>query len=162
MEDGSVLIGFLLGVLGGLIANYLSPPFAKIVSQSLGFLVNLVNPERFDLAGVWQQTFDEPDPAKPSVRRTETERVQLSHIGSVLTGVGKTTVQPRDFSCDLRVSHSMVFGAYKKVGRQGSLTGQGMVQLIVNASRTEMIGCATWYDQDTDKIESASVKWLRV
>lgn len=157
-----LFIGFLLGVLGGLIANYLSPPFAKAVSALLGSMANAVNPDRFDLTGLWQQVFDEPDPADPTRSRTETERIELKHIGSVLSGSGQTSVQPRNFNYDMRVSHSMVFGAYKKVGQQGSLTGQGMVQLIVNANRTEMNGCATWYDQDTDKIESATVKWTRI
>ncbi len=155
-------IGFVLGVFGGLIANYLSPPFAKKVSAMLGWFANRINPDRFDLSGPWQQGFDEPDPAAPTQRRAETERIDLHHIGSVLSGTGKTNVQPRTFNYDLRVSHSMVFGPYKKVGQQGSLTGQGMVQLIVNANRTEMSGYATWYDQDTDQIESATVRWTRI
>lgn len=157
-----LFVGFLLGIFGGVIANYFSPSFANVVSRALGYIAHCVNPERFDLKGAWQQEFEEPDPNTPSMRRKEAERIELIHLGSSVKGAGETKLDKRLFTYDLCVSNSMVFGSYKKNGQQGNLTGQGMIQLIVSADRTEMTGQATWYDRDTNKIESSAVVWRRL
>jgi hypothetical protein len=49
-----------LGIVGGLITNYISPPFKRTVDTTLGRLFHLLNPDRFDLTDTWEQTFTEP------------------------------------------------------------------------------------------------------
>lgn len=56
-----ILIGFVLGIPAGLIANYFSPPFSKWVTGLLGSLAHRWDPDHHDLTGTWQATTEEPD-----------------------------------------------------------------------------------------------------
>lgn len=157
-----LLIGLVAGVFAGVLANYISPRFSKAMNAAFGWAFNFLNPDAFDLSGTWDQSFDEPSPEDPATRRTETERVVLTHIGSVVSGRGESRIEKRQFEYDLRVKHNLVFGSYVKVGEKGNITGHGMIQLIVSPDRLSMEGQGTWFDKDTESIESSPVAWDKV
>jgi len=157
-----MLIGFLLGVAGSLIANYMSPPFSRATGKLLGWAFHFLNPDRFDLTGTWQYDYKEPDPSNPSVHRDETECLKIRHLGSAISGEGETKSDKRKFLYDMRVKHNLVFGSYEKVGEKGNTTGNGLIQLIVSPDRLAMNGQATWFDRDTEKIESAVVSIKKI
>jgi hypothetical protein len=106
--------------------------------------------------------YQEPDPLDPKNNRDETECLKLSHLGNVVSGIGETKSDKRRFKYDLRVKHNLVFGAYVKVGEKGNITGTGMIQLVVSPDRLGMKGQATWFDRDTERIESAMVNISKV
>lgn len=127
-----------------------------------GYLFHVLNPDRFDLTGTWEQTFKEPVPGDLLTQRPETERLKLRHLGSTVTGEGVIESDKRRFRYELRVSHSLVFGSYQKLGERGNITGRGMTQVIVSPDRLTMKGQSTWFDRDTEKIESSEVTWTKV
>ncbi|MDT3678549.1 MAG: hypothetical protein ROZ64_06910 [Burkholderiaceae bacterium] len=157
-----ILTGFALGVVASLVANYMSPPFARVSGNLLGWLFHFVNPDRFDLTGTWEYTFKEPDPIDPKSLREELECLRLRHLGSSVSGEGETKSEKRRFLYDLRIKHNLVFGSYEKVGEKGNTTGNGLIQLIVSPDRLAMDGQATWFDRDTLKIESAVVSIRKI
>lgn len=157
-----LFIGFLLGVIASLVANYISPPFARAAGRLLSWLFHFVNPDRFDLTGTWQYAYEEPDPLDPKSLREERECLRLRHLGSAVTGEGETKAEKRKFVYDLRVKHNLVFGSYEKVGEKGNTTGNGLIQLIVSPDRLTMHGQATWFDRDTERIESAVVSVQKI
>lgn len=157
-----MLIGFLLGVVASLVANYMSPPFSRATGKLLSWLFHFLNPDRFDLTGTWEYTYKEPDPSDPNSLREERECLRLRHLGSAVSGEGETKSEKRKFLYDLRVKHNLVFGSYQKVGEKGNTTGNGLIQLIVSPDRVAMNGQATWFDRDTEKIESAVVSIQKV
>src|SRR3990167_2811973 len=161
------LIGSLAGFLGGLASgiflglfvNYVSPRFNEWINVKLSRISYWLNPEKFDLTGKWEQEFDEPDPANPDNKRTVKEKIELRHIGNQIKGEGTTSVDPRHFNYKCSIKHSMVFGEYVKKGEKGNISGNGLIQLIVSPDRLSMEGQATWYDNDTKKIESSHSVW---
>lgn len=153
-------LGTLLsGIFLGLFVNYVSPRFNDWVSAKISRMFHWLNPEKFDLTGNWEQEFDEPDPANPINKRTVKEKISLRHIGSQIKGEGTTSIDPRQFSYKCSIKHSMVFGEYVKKGEKGNISGNGLIQLIVSPDRLSMEGQATWYDNDTKKIESSHSVW---
>lgn len=158
----NALFGFIVGVLGGLVANFLSPAFSDWVLTTFSRIMFSIDRDRFDLSGVWEHSFDEPIPDAPEKVRAIKERVELRQLGVTVTGVGRTDVDPRDFVYTMRVSQSMVYGSYRKRAPKGNITGAGMVQLIVDPGTQIMMGQATWFDSDTKQIESSRVAWKRL
>ncbi|WP_418118297.1 hypothetical protein [Variovorax sp. 350MFTsu5.1] len=157
-----LLLGFVFGIVSGLVANFFSPAFSEWVVRSMSRLLHWADKERFDLTGIWEQTCLEPTPGEPTVLREVKERVELRQLGVTVKGEGATTIDPRNFTYTMRVTRSMVFGSYNKRGQRGNITGSGMIQLILNGGSTQMDGYATWFDSDTDKIESSKVTWRRL
>lgn len=156
------MFNFVLGVVAGLIANYLSPPIRRMVERVLGWAFHFINPDRFDLTGTWRHTYSEPTPGTPQVRRSCEETVRVRHVGSIVGGTGEVTGDGRRFNYELRVRHNMVFGTYTKVTREkGNVTGNGLIQLLVSPDRLSMKGQATWFDRDSEKIESSYVEWTK-
>lgn len=153
---------FLLGVIGGLIANHLSRPFSHAVTKALSWTFHVLDPHRFDLSGTWEHSFEEPDPGSSSGKHKETECLRLNHLGNMVSGSGETKADKRNFTYDLQVTHNLVFGSYKKVGEKGNITGSGMIQLVVSPDRLVMAGQATWFDRDTEKIESTPIRLLKI
>lgn len=153
-----LLIGFLLGIVGGLITNYISPPFKRTVDSTLGRLFHLLNPDHFDLTGTWEQTFTEPA-ADGTTWEEIKETVVLRHLGGTISGKGVTLDNGRIFLYDFRVQHNLVFGSYKKSGAKGNVTGNGVIQMIVSPDRLSMKGQTTWFDNDTERIESSECLW---
>lgn len=156
------LLTFFLGVVGGLLTNYLSPPFSRGVTKVLSWMFHILDPNRFDLSGTWEHTFEEPDPGNPLNKRKETECLRLNHLGNVVSGTGETKLDKRYFTYELHVTHNLVYGSYTKKGEKGNIAGSGMVQLVVAPGRLVMTGQSTWFDRDTEKIESAPVRLLKV
>lgn len=157
-----LLLGFFLGIVSGLVANFFSPAFSMGVLRTFSRLLYWADSERFDLTGTWEHTCLEPTPGAPEVLRQVKERVELNQLGVTVTGTGRTDIDPREFTYSMRVSRSMVFGSYNKRGQRGNITGSGMVQLVVDAASMRMEGQATWFDTDTEKIESSKVSWRRL
>jgi len=155
-----LLLGFLLGIVGGLIANYSSSPFKRAVDSALGRLFHLLNPDRFDLTGTWEQSFTEPATDGNTWEEIK-ETVVLRHLGGTVSGRGVTQDNGRIFLYDLRVQHNLVFGSYTKSGAKGNLTGNGVIQMIVSPDRLSMKGQATWFDNDTERIESSECVWSK-
>lgn len=152
----------------GLLVNFFSPTFSRWLLKKLSRLLHRVDKTRFDLSGTWQHTCDEPTPGAVTIPRTIVEVVKLAQLGNTVTGSGVTNIDPRTFIYSLTVNNNMVFGSYVKTsqnavpGQQGSINGTGMVQLIVDPDRMSMLGQATWFDSDTQNIESAEVTWKRL
>jgi hypothetical protein len=94
-------------------------------------------------------------------KRKCTERINVTQLGSSISGIGEIKGDNRTFIYSLTLAHNMIYGAYTKNGLKGNLTGHGMSQLIINAERTQMKGQSTWFDADTQKIESSEVIWIR-
>lgn len=157
-----LLLGFLLGIFSGLVANFFSPAFSMWVLRIFSSLLYSADPGRCDLTGTWEHTYLEPTPGAPNGLRTVKERVELNQLGVTVTGTGITDIDRREFTYSMRVSRSMVFGSYNKRGQRGNITGSGMVQLVVDASCGQMEGQATWFDTDTQRIESSKVSWRRL
>lgn len=155
-----LLLGLLLGIVGGLVANYVSPPFKRAVDSTLGRLFHLLNPDRFDLTGTWEQAFTEPAGDGTTWEEIK-ETVVLRHLGGTVSGRGVTQDNGRIFLYDLRVQHNLVFGSYTKSGAKGNVTGKGVIQTIVSPDRLSMKGQATWFDNDTERIESSECLWSR-
>lgn len=105
------LVTFFLGVVGGLLANYLSLPFSRGVTKMLSWMFHILDPNRFDLSGTWEHTFEEPDPGNPLSKRKETECLRLNHLGNVVSGTGETKLDKRYFAYELHVTHNLVFMA---------------------------------------------------
>ncbi len=84
-----LFLGFLLGIVGGLITNYISPPFKRAVDSTLGRLFHLLNPDGFDLTGTWEQTFTEPATDGKTWEEIK-ETVVLRHLGGTVSGEGVT------------------------------------------------------------------------
>jgi hypothetical protein len=158
----SAVVSFALGVFGGLLANYISPPFGRWVQRLFSRLFHILNPDRFDLTGKWEQKFKEPTPEDTSIWRETRELVDLRHLGAVVSGSGETQDDKRRFRYDLNVQHNLVFGSYVKIGAKGNITGNGMIQLIVSPDRVGMKGQATWFDSDTSQIESSVAVWTKI
>ena len=158
----SAILGFVVGVVASLSANYMSPPFSRFIDSVFGRLFHLLNPDRFDLTGTWSHQFKEPMPGNPTEWRDENEKVPLKHLGATVVGIRKTTVEPREFQYKLKVQHNLIFGSYVKVGEKGNITGSGMIQLIVSPDRLKMRGQATWFDRDTEQIESSQTEWTKI
>lgn len=154
-------IGIAIGVVTGLIVNFISPPFSKFVNSAFSWLFHFLNPEKFDLTGNWVQVFEEPTSENITVRQKITEKIKLKHIGSVITAEGVTDIDPRSFTYDCTIKHSMLFGEYVKKGEKGNISGSGMIQLIVSPDRLTMEGQTTWYDNDTKRIESSHAIWKK-
>lgn len=154
-------IAFALGFLASLLANYFLPPFRSAMDGGVAWLCHLLNPGRFDLTGKWRQTFREPTNSDPSQWEDIEETVTLRHLGNRVTGRGETQDNHRVFRYSCRVQHDLVFGTYVKKGERGNTTGSGMVQLVVTPDRLQMHGYATWFDHDTERIESSKVVWKR-
>src|SRR5574337_960822 len=162
MDVLSVSSGFVLGIIAGFIANYITPGLTTFVNQKISTVFNLLNPDRYDLTGTWEQNFKEPDPAQSSTWISENETIRLKHLGNIITGTGQTKRLPRTFNYDLKAKHNMVFGSYVKKGERGNITGVGMMQLMVSPDRLEMKGQATWFDSDTKQIESSESNWKKI
>ena len=156
-----LFIGFVLGIVSGLVANYVSPSLNRLVDSSLGWLFHLLDPDRFDLTGTWEQTFAEPTEDAAMWEEVK-ELVNFRHLGARVTGKGTTRDNGRIFSYDLRVQHNLVFGSYRKTGAKGNVAGNGVVQMIVSPDRLSMKGQATWFDHDTEKIESGECQWEKI
>ena len=161
MDISSISVGFVVGIATGFIANYITPKATTFINKIISSLFNMLNPDRYDLTGTWVQTFKEPDDNGSSEWVDETEQVRLSHLGNIVTGSGVTKSAPRTFIYDLKAKHNMVFGSYVKKCEQGSITGVGMIQLMVSPDRLKMTGQATWFDSDTSQIESSASAWLK-
>ncbi|MGH3849839.1 MAG: hypothetical protein ACRDRT_09065 [Pseudonocardiaceae bacterium] len=158
-----LILGFLVGVISGIVANYFSPAFSRFLARTLGSIAFRFNPDRFDLTGVWIATSEEPASTDSLVRCAVTERVEVTHLGALIQGRSMVTADGRKFNYELRVSQNMLYGAYKKeVNASGVQLGGGMIQMIIGLDRSKMMGSVTWYDSDTQKIEHASVSWARV
>lgn len=157
-----LLVGFILGIFGGLIANFFSPGFSRWVLRVLSKLLFFADSSRYDLSGLWKYEYEEPSPGAPHVPRKIIERVDLRHLGMTVDGKGTTDVDPREFSYKLTVNNNLLYGKYTKKALRGSIVGTGMVQLVVSADRGSMTGQVTWFDGDTGKIESALVNWARM
>ncbi|WP_243373210.1 hypothetical protein [Geotalea sp. SG265] len=162
MDYLSLSIGFVLGIAGGFIANYLTPRLTIFVNKMLSSVFHFLNPDRYDLTGKWEQIFKEPEDGGCTNWVIEQEITRLSHLGNIITGTGETKVTPRIFDYDLKAKHNMIFGSYKKRGEQGNITGVGMIQLIVSPDRLSMKGQATWFDHDTQRIESSESTWKKL
>ena len=159
--DVNIGIGIVIGVFTGLIVNFMSPPFNRFVTACFSWIFQLMNPEKFDLTGNWEQVFDEPKSENTDERQTVTEKIKLKHVGSVITGDGDTDINQRHFSYRCTIKHNLLFGEYVKKGQQGNISGSGMIQLIVSPDRLTMEGQTTWYDNDTKKIESSNAIWKK-
>lgn len=158
----SLLVSFVLGVIGGVLTNYISPPVGRFMEGLFSRLFYLLDPAGFDLTGKWEQTFKEPEPGSPSTWRETKESVKLRHLGAFVSGTGETQNDKRCFRYNMRVQHNLVFGAYVKVGARGNITGNGMIQLVVSPDRLSMKGQATWFDHDTERIESSEATWTKI
>ena len=156
------LVGFGAGIIASLTASYLTPRFNRMIHAILSSVFHVLNPERFDLTGKWKQVFTEPGDKDPNAWCEETEVVELKHVGNYISGIGKTKILHRTFIYDLRVKHNMLFGSYIKKGEKGNLSGHGMAQMIVSADRLKMKGQATWFDHDTNQIESSACAWEKI
>jgi hypothetical protein len=131
------------------------------MARVLGTIAFKMNPDRFDLAGLWIASSNEPDCTNTTVRSPVQERIEVDHIGAVVSGRSRTD-DGREFLYDLKVSQNMVYGSYKKKADQaGVQLGAGMIQLIVDLNRRDMTGSVTWYDSDTKQIEHSPVTWKR-
>lgn len=157
----TTFLTFVLGCIASLIANYLSPPIRRASESALSFVFHLFNKDRFDLTGKWNQTFSEPEPGNVTKWNEINEVAKLRHLGSRVTGRGETQTPHRIFRYDLIVQHNLVFGAYEKVGEKGNITGKGVIQLIVSPDRLQMEGQETWFDHDTNQIESSKCIWKK-
>lgn len=161
-----LVIGFLLGIPAGLLANYFSPPFSRFMARVFGSIAFKLNPDRFDLTGVWVAISEEPSSTDTTVRSRVEERIDLDHVGAVITGRSETVeaASPaRRFFYEMRVSQNMVYGPYKKITREsGVQLGGGMIQMIIDLGRREMLGRVTWYDSDTKQIEHSAVVWKKL
>lgn len=160
----STSITLILGAVIGLFVNYLSPPFSRFIDTIFGFFFHLFNPDKFDLSGTWEQKFKEPKPGDSSDSIEwveEIEKISIKHIGSKLSGKGKTEIRVREFKYICSISHNMVSGSYTKVSEKGNITGNGVIQLIVSPDRLSMKGQATWFDADTNKVESSECIWKK-
>ncbi|MDI9455945.1 MAG: hypothetical protein QM442_08885, partial [Spirochaetota bacterium] len=115
---GTLVLSFIMGVFAGLLANYLSPPFRNSFDAIFSFIFDCLDPDRYDLNGRWEHQYSEPDPKNPEEWIETVERVTLRHVGSILTGTGKTDAIPREFTYRCRAHHSLVFGTYKKKGEK--------------------------------------------
>lgn len=163
----SALFIYLGGVLTGIMGNLMTPWFARKLTQGVDWVAQLIDPNRFTLTGSWTQTYTEPDPSNSSTRRTVTETIVLTQAASHVTGKGTTATDPRTFEYTLTCKNNMVYGSYVKksqneqVSHKGSVVGTGMVQLIISPGIGRMKGQATWFDADTEEIESSVVTWVR-
>lgn len=159
------VLNLLIGAVIALTVNFFSPAFSRWVLSVFSRVLLHLDPYRFDLSGTWQQTYQEPTPGDIGTLRTVVETVKLKQVGTTVAGDGETDIDRRTFRYSLRVNNNMVFGEYVKVGpseQPGSITGTGMVQAIIDPGRKEMIGRATWFDNDTKGIESSGVSWKRI
>lgn len=156
------IISFIGGVVSGLIANYLLPPFRRIVEAMFSQLFYVLNPDKYDLTGKWKQTFTEPSAHDPSQWEEVTEIAEFRHIGNKITGTGETQDDHRQFVYDCKIQHNLVFGTYVKKAQKGNITGNGMIQLIISPDRLKMDGQATWFDHDTNQIESSKCRWEKM
>lgn len=155
-----LLAGFLLGIIGSLITSYISPPFKRGVDSLLGRAFHFLNPDRFDLTGTWEQAFTEPATDGKTWEEIK-ETVVLRHLAGTISGKGVTQDNGRLFLYDLKVQHNLVFGSYTKSGAKGNVTGNGVIQMIVSPDRLSMKGQATWFDNDTERIESSDCLWSK-
>lgn len=157
----TLIITFIVGFILSLLANYLSPSFKRIVDNIFSWTFHLLDKDRFDLTGKWQQIFREPKSGNP-IQCVETkEIVHLKHLGNKISGSGTTQDNHRQFLYDLTVQHNLVYGFYEKIGERGNITGKGVNQMIVSPDRLQMNGQATWFDHDTNKIESSEIIWKK-
>lgn len=156
------LASFVVGVIGGVLTNYISPPVGRFLEGLFSRLFHLLDPSRFDLTGKWSQAFKEPEPENPSRWRETTESIDLRHLGAFISGSGETQNDKRRFRYSMKVQHNLVFGSYVKVGAKGNIAGNGMIQLIVSPDRLSMKGQATWFDHDTERIESSETTWTKI
>lgn len=154
-------IAFVLGFMASLLANYSFPPLRRATDALFSWLFHILNPDRFDLTGKWRQGFTEPMTEDPTKWEQVEETVQLKHLGSRVTGIGETHDDHRKFKYDLRVQHNLIFGSYVKSGQRGNITGIGVIQMIVSPDRLQMIGQATWFDHDTNRVESSECTWSK-
>jgi len=87
----------------------------------------------------------------------------MRHVGSIVSGMGEVVGDGRRFNYELRVRHNMVYGTYTKIAQEkGNVTGNGLIQLLVSPDRLSMKGQATWFDRDSEKIESSDVEWTKI
>ena len=131
-----IIIGILIGVITGLIVNYISPPFNRTVTSFFSWLFQLMNPDKFDLTGNWEQIFSEPKPQNTEENRKVIEKIKLKHVGANVTGDGVTDIDPRRFVYRCTIKHSQLFGEYLKKGEQGNISGSGMIQLNSKSRQT--------------------------
>jgi hypothetical protein len=158
----SWLLIFALGCLGTLVADYLFPSFRRFVESVLSWLFHVFNSDRFDLTGKWRQKFREPTTEDLTKWEEIEELVEIKHFGNRVAGTGETQDNHRRFHYDCKVQQNLVFGAYVKQGARGNITGNGMIQLIVSPDRLRMQGQATWFDHDTNRIESSECTWEKI
>jgi len=161
MSPSLALLGsFVLGLVASLAANRLSPSFNFFIDNILSRLFHALNPDALDLSGTWRQSCAEPTSATGDIREIVFEVIYLKHLGARISAKGKMEGDGREFLYDLRLKQRLVFGAYSKSGAKGSVTGTGMVQLIVSPDCKKLSGQATWFDSDTQRIESSGVEWI--
>jgi hypothetical protein len=153
---------FVAGFLASLLANYLLLPFRRVTESMFGWLFHLLNPDRFDLTGKWLQKFSEPTEEDPSKWQETQETVRLRQLGNRISGRGETHDDHRQFQYDFRVQHNLVFGSYKKIGEKGNIAGNGVIQMIVSPDCLGMKGQTTWFDHDTNQIESSGCLWTKL
>ena len=108
----------VVAILLGLFVNYISPPFNRFVGRCFSWLFHLFDPDRFDLSGMWEQTFHEREPQNLDEFREVKETVRLKHLGNTVSGNGKTDIDPRDISYPGRIEHNLFFGSYVKKRRE--------------------------------------------
>jgi hypothetical protein len=160
---GVFMDSFIYGVLSGVFVNHIFPFIGRSIEWIISNLLYFVDKNRVNLNGTWEQVFTEPASKKSAKWKVAKEKVELRHFGSSLSGKGITKKDKRVFEYKCKVQHSMVFGSYKKkTAAQGNITGNGMIQLMITPDRTGMIGQATWYDKDTEKIESSKSTWTKI
>lgn len=150
------------GLIIGLFANYISPPFNRLADKVFGWFFCFMDPDRFDLTGTWIQTFTECCEEDLTQWREVKEKIILCHLGNRVSGDGDTDTKPRHFTYSFHVAHNLLFGSYVKKGEKGNVSGSGMIQLIVSSDRIRMEGHATWFDKDTEKIESSPCTWEKI
>ncbi|MFH1460495.1 MAG: hypothetical protein ABIG64_09045 [Candidatus Omnitrophota bacterium] len=155
-------MNFALGLLLGLLTNYIFPPFRNFMDSTIATLFHLLNPNKFNLTGKWEHTFKEPSDLDPSKWNETLEIVQLKQFADTVKGTGETQDDHRIFTYTCKIEHDMVNGSYIKKGEQGNICGTGMIQLMVTPDRLSMKGQATWFDRDTQKIESSECIWKKI
>ena len=153
---------FIIGLLIGLIANYVFPSFRKLMDTLIAKIFHIIEPSKFDLTGKWEQQFSEPSPENSSQWAQTTEIIELKQLADSVSGTGTTQNDHRIFLYKCKIQHNMIFGSYTKKGEKGNICGNGMIQLIITPDRLGMKGQATWFDADTERIESSECAWKKL